>query len=626
MQFLRDLIERRVFRYLVAYAAGSWAALEVIDQLVGNEVLPGVAYRVVLTLVICGVPGALVVSWFHGAKGRQEIPMIERWLLAAVAVFALGTTGFVTTMSVDEGAGPAGPLLPTEDPARVAVLYMDARGGDDAEFLASGLTEALIDELSAVGGLHVVSRNGAQLFRHAPASSDSMARTLEVGSLVSGSVSVAGDRVRVDVALTSGLRGEQLASRRLERPRTEIFALQDELADTVAVFLRSAIGRELGARTMRDATSSPRAWELVQQAAQEQDDAAQLVAAGDLHGAARMLVSADSVLALAEGEDAEWVEPVLRRGWVAYAQSRLGGMDRAHNEEWIARGLAHAQRARASHPDDAGALELTATLRYWRYLLNLAGTPAESDELFHGAERDFRAAIAASGGTLASAQNSLSHLLIRKGELAEAKLNALQAYSTDPFLENVHLTLWRIFTTSWGLQDAVEARRYCDEGARRFPDDFRFSQCRLMLLALPGMQGDLGDAWKVLDEFAHASPPQVREVNRRRGMMYISIALAHAGMADSARAVVYAARASADIDPLRDLPQLESITWTVLGNPTEAVRQLEVYLSANPQALEGLRTDAERRALPWYYQQLLDEPRFRALVGMQLTTLSPGNQ
>lgn len=606
-----------MFRYVVAYAAASWAALQVIDQLVGNDVLPSITYRLVLTMAICGLPGAFVVSWFHGARGRQEIPSIERWLLAAVAVFALGTTGFVTRMSGAEGVRPAAALAPTENPARVAVLYMEPRGGDEAEFLASGLTEALIDELSAVRGLHVVSRNGSQLFRHAHATPDSVARTLEVGSLVGGTVSVSGERVRVDVALTSGARGEQIASRRLERPRTEIFALQDELADTVAVFLRRAIGRELGTRELRSATSSVRAWELVQQAAHEQDGAAQLVAANDLDAAARVLGSADSLLALGEREDPTWVEPVLRRGWVAYASSRLGGVDRSHNEEWIERGLAHAERALATHPDDAGALELSATLRYWRYLLNLAGTPAEADELYHRAEHDFRASIAASGGARASAQNSLSHLLINKGELAEAKLNALQAYASDPFLENVNLTLWRIFSASWGLQDGVEAERYCEEGARRFPGDFRFSQCRLMLLALPGMQGGLADAWHVLEEFTEASPPQVREVNRRRGMMYISIALAHAGLADSARSVVYAARAGADIDPLRDLAQLESITWSTLGDTDEAVRQLELYLTANPQALHGLRTDAERRDLPWYHQALLDEPEFRALVGLR---------
>jgi len=606
-----------VFRFVVAYAAVSWAALQLIDQLVGNGVLPAVAYRGLLAFVICGSPGALIVSWYHGARGRQEVPAIERWLLAGVGLFAAVTTGFVVRTSGSPTENKAAALAPTEDPARVAVLYMDARGGQDAEFLASGLTEALIDQLSAVEGLYVVSRNGSQVFRDVIATPDSIGRTLQAGSLVAGTVALSGDRVRVDVRLTGVSNGAQIASRRLERPRSEIFTLQDELADTVAVFLRRAIGRELGSRKLRAGTTSIRGWELVQQAAQSEHGAALLAAAGDLPGAERTFSTADSLLERAEQEDTAWVEPVIRRGWLAYSQSRLGGMDRAHNERWIHQGLEHAERAIAARPNDADALELRATLLYWRYLLNLAGTPAEADQLYNDAERGFRASIAASGGRRASAQNSLSHLLLNKGELAEAKLNALQAYTADPFLENAHLTIFRIFSASWDLQDAVEAERYCTEGARRFPDYFRFSQCKLMLQALPGTKADLTDAWAVLDQFAAASPPQVREVNRRVGMMYISIALARAGMPDSAKAVARAARAGADLDPLRQLPRLESITWTTLGDYEEAVRQLGLYLTANPRALDGLRADAERGELPWHMQPLLDEPAFRSLVGLR---------
>jgi len=617
VQLLRDLNERRVFRYVVAYGAMSWAALEAIDQLVGNGLLPAVVYRAVLTLVLCGFPGALIVSWFHGAKGRQQMPAIEKWLLAGVAVFALGMTGVVARTGEKTEGSKSAELSPTDNPARVAVMYMTGRGGEDAEFLASGLTEALIDQLSVVEGLHVVSRNGSQLFRDVVVPADSIGRTLQVGSLVAGTVALSGDRVRVDVQLTATSTGEQIASRRLERPRSEIFTLQDELADTVAVFLRRSIGRELGARTLRAGTSSTRAWEYVQQAGQAQHGTALLVASGDLPAAERALLKADSLLALAEQEDPAWLEPVVQRGWAAYSRSRLGGLDRAHNEQWIRRGLEHAERAIAMRPQDPGALELRATLLYWQYLLNLAGTPAESDRLFDEAESGFRAAIAAAGGRRASAQNSLSHLLLAKGEVAEAKLNALQAYTADPFLENAHLTIWRIFTASWSLQDAVEAERYCSEGARRFPDNFRFFQCRLMLQALPGVVPDIPGSWRVLEQFAAASPPQVREVNRRSGMMYISMALARAGMADSAKAVARSARGGADIDPLRELARLESITWTILGDYEEAVRQLRLYLTANPQALDGLRADAERRELHWYMQPLADEPAFRSLVGLR---------
>ncbi|HEX6306855.1 MAG TPA: hypothetical protein VFZ69_01640 [Longimicrobiales bacterium] len=616
MRLIRDLIDRRVFRHVIAYAAIGWGLLEVIDQLVGNEVLPVAAYRAALALVLCGLPGALIVSWFHGAKGRQEVPAVERWLLLMVAVFALGTTGFFARTPMAVAPGTSVELAPTENPARVAVLYMESRGGDDAEFLASGLTETLIDELSAVNGLHVVSRNGSQLFRHDVAAPDSVGRTLQVGSLVGGTVSLSGDRVRVDVTLTGSSTGEQIANRRLERPRTEIFALQDELADTVAVFLRRAIGRELGERQLRAGTRSTVAWELVQQARQAELGAADLAAAQDMHAAERMLTSADSMLARAEQEDPAWLEPVIRRGWVAFAQARLGGLDRTHNETWIGRALEHADRAVAAGPENPAALELRATLRYWRFLLNLAGTVAESDELYHDAEREFRAAIAAAGGTHPSAQNALSHLLLNKGELAEAKLNALHAYTVDPFLENVHLTIWRIFQASWGLQDAVEARRYCDEGMRRFPDFFRFYECRLMVAALPGVPADFTEAWRLLDQYTEASPSPMRELNRRAGMMYIAMALARNGMADSAKSVAINARAGPDLDPVRDLVHLESIVWTALGETDQAVRQLTVYLTANPQALGGFRADAETGELPWYFKPLLDEPAFRSLVGL----------
>jgi TolB-like protein/tetratricopeptide (TPR) repeat protein len=605
-----------LFRYVVAYAATSWAILEVIDQLVGNGVFPQRVYIAALTLVLCGIPGALIVSWFHGAKGKQEIPRIERVLLAVVVLFALGTTGFVARATHTGAEAVATALPPTEDPSRVAIMYMDARGGEDAQFLASGLTETLIDQLGAVEGVHVISRNGSQLFRGVAAPPDSVGRTLQVGSLVGGTVSVAGDRVRVDIALTSSMDGEQIASRRLERPRTEIFELQDELADTVSVFLRREIGKELGARTLKAATPSIRAWELVQQAGQSIHSATQLEAAHDVHAAERALNVADSLLALAEIEDPSWPTPLVTRGWVAFRHSRLAGMDRNLNGEWIDRGLTHADRAIASSPRMAEALELRATLLYRRFLLNLAGTPEEADKLYHDSEALFRQAIAAAGGKHASAQNGLSHLLLNKGEVAEAKLNALQAYTADPFLENSHLTIWRIFLASWGLQDLVEAERYCQEGMRRFPDYFRFHECQLRLAALPGAQPEFPKLWEILDQFSAASPPAMQDIHRRSGMVYLAAALARTGMQDSARSVVRRARPTADIDPLRELAHLETMVWVAIGDEQEAVRQLQLYLTANPQALGGLRRDAERAELPWYLQPLLDEPAFRQLVGL----------
>ncbi len=625
LSFFKDLAQRRIFRYLVAYAAAGWATLEVVDQFADNGVVPRVLYRGALSLFVSGLPGALIVSWFHGAKGRQEVPAIERWLLGAVAIFALITTGFVVRAGLADPAGASAAVLaPEADPSRVAVMYFEPRGGGDAEFLAAGLTEALIDELSAVEGLHTVSKNGSQLFRGRSAPVDSIGRTLQAGTIVSGIVAQAGDRVRVDVSAANAVSGDQYDSKRLERPRAEIFDLQDELADTVAVFLRRAIGVELSQVQLRAGTESVAAWEFVQRAQQAADGSQVILASNDIEGASRALAGADSVLAQAEAADPAWVEPIVRRAWLAYRQARLGGVDRTHSAGWSDVGIAHAERALALRGDDPGALEIHATLVYWKVLLNLAGSPAERDRLREKAEAEFRAAIAG-GGQRAFALTSLSHIMLNKGLWAEAKLNGLRAYEADPFLENVNLTLFRIFTASWNLQDAVEAKRYCDEGVRRFPNDFRFRQCELWSYSLPGVTPDFDRAWQLAAEFGEMSPPPLREVNRLRGYTYVGMALALAAtgqpsrpqLADSARAVLVRGRATAQIDPGREIALLESIARTTLGDIQEAVLQLSNYLAANPGQLDAYRADAQRNELPWYHRALIDEARFRELVGLR---------
>src|SRR5262249_36881203 len=75
------------------------------------------------------------------------------------------------------------------DPSRVAVLYFSHRG-DSARttYLADGLTEALIHELSAVKALQVISANGVRPYRNETVRPDSLRRALGVGSIVEGTV------------------------------------------------------------------------------------------------------------------------------------------------------------------------------------------------------------------------------------------------------------------------------------------------------------------------------------------------------------------------------------------------------------------------------------------------------
>jgi len=609
----KDLRERRVVQFLLTYAAAGWLVLQLVDQVVDRSVLPEVVYRVVLTLVVCGFPGAVIVSWFHGARGAQEAPTIEKWLLGVVSIFAVSASAWVARANVAAGV-PGGPieLGDTEDPRRVAVLYFGSQGGgDDAEFLATGLTESLIEELGTVDSLTVVSRNGSQLYRDEPRPApDSIGRALAVGTLVDGTVAVAGDRVRVTINVVNAADGKQLESTRFERPRQEIFDLQDTLSLQVADFLRRQIGQELGQIVLRRGTSSQEAWELVQQAAVVTDRAREALGNGDVEGASQSYEVADGILGRAETADPTWAEPITRRGWLAYRQSRLGGFDRAQYDQWIAVGLVHADRALATEPGDASALELRGTLLYWRILLNLIPDPNVASDAFQEAERLLRAA-----GT-PSAKSSLSHLLSRKGDVQLAYAAARDSYDADPFLENANLTLWRMTRTQWDLGDDRQTRRWCDEGLRRFPEDFRFRQCQLMLYALPAVPPDVPAAWERMRVFVEMSPPQVREINEKQGLQYVAMALVRAGLADSARAVMVRGRASSEIDPVRDIALLESMPRSWLGDWEEVVRLMGTYLSANPSAVDGYKQSLASNELFWYHSRLQDRPEFRALLGI----------
>jgi len=351
----------------------------------------------------------------------------------------------------------------------------------------------------------------------------------------------------------------------------------------------------------------------VQQAAEAETEAGRLVALDDVAGAQRRMETADSLLAEAASQAPEWSVPATRRGWLAYQRARWGGFDRAAIPDLLARAERHANDALARNPRDADALELRATVKYWRYLLNLTSEPGEAQRLLDEAEADFHAATRADP-TQASAFSSLSHLLMNKGATAQAKLAAERSYEADPWLLNANLTLLRLFQTSVDLQDEQEARKWCRAGSERFPNDFRFYECRVWLLTLPGRDPDtvaaaIGDAWAQCDAVAELSPAATSEFNERRCRMFVAMALVRADLPDSARAVARRARAGTDVDPIRELAWLESIVLTWLGDYDAALERLALYLAANPGQVRAFARDDT-----WWLEDLRGQPGYARLV------------
>jgi serine/threonine-protein kinase len=506
------------------------------------------------------------------------------------------------------------------DPNNVAVTYFEDRTGGRLRYLADGLTEALIERLADVHALRVVSANGVRPFRGGDVGPDSIARALKVGSLVRGSVeSLRGDSVRVIVRLVDGASGVDFKSTTLKGAASDALRLRDDLAERAASFLRSRLGEEIELKTQQTETRSNEAWLLVQQAAQADKEAERLAAADSVDAASARFAHADSILVDAERLDPNWAQPAVLQGTLAYRQARLAG-DRVKSSHWIANGLAYAERALNLDARNGDALALRGTLRYWRWLQNLESDPRRAELLLRDAEKDLRTAVAISP-TNAAAWSALSHLEYQKPDFTEAKLAALRAYQEDAYLAAAPDIVWRLYTTSYDMEDFSGAEQWCAEGQRRFPANPRFVECRLWLMTARSETPTIKRAWTLVDSLQRLVPKEQWELARLSALSAIAGVIARAAqadtvhrasLADSARHVLQRSRPSAEQDPDGELLGNQAFVTTLLGDKTTAFRLLKQYFALNPS----------HRALfakgnSWWWRPLMDDARFAELVGFQ---------
>ena len=165
------------------------------------------------------------------------------------------------------GGPPAAPsVVPADAPlptaastdAAIAVLpFADMSPERDQDYLCEGLAEELIDALTHIEGLRVAARSSSFQFRGGQDLRD-VGRKLNVASLVEGSVRKAGQMLRITVQLIDAATGYHQWSARFDRSCEDVFAVQNEIAETLATTLR---GGTLSLRERRAVRRQPTAIE-----------------------------------------------------------------------------------------------------------------------------------------------------------------------------------------------------------------------------------------------------------------------------------------------------------------------------------------------------------------------------
>ncbi len=185
-------------------------------------------------------------------------PMPKGWRLAAI-IAGLAAAGILlgylqSTYMKKIRQAPA---------ATVAVMPFANVGGDpENEYFSDGLTEEIIDRLGRVPGLKVVGRSVMAQFRGKNASLDEIASRLGASVVVEGSVRRQGERLRVVARLAKASDGSSLWSQTYDRRMKDVFAIQDEIAQSVANALRVQVRGEGAASPPRRTTQNIEAYNL----------------------------------------------------------------------------------------------------------------------------------------------------------------------------------------------------------------------------------------------------------------------------------------------------------------------------------------------------------------------------
>jgi TolB-like protein/tetratricopeptide (TPR) repeat protein len=161
---IRALHSRKMFQVGILYLGGAWALLEATNFFVQNYVLSQKLVSVVILLLVLGLPAVLVIAWYHGEHGRQEVERSELAILTTLFVLAgIGTYRISTgeeTAAFSGAAGARAPLVATTDlgAGSVAILpFTNSTGADSLDWLGPGVSDILTSNLAQLSGVEVVS-------------------------------------------------------------------------------------------------------------------------------------------------------------------------------------------------------------------------------------------------------------------------------------------------------------------------------------------------------------------------------------------------------------------------------------------------------------------------------------
>jgi len=287
MKILGEMKRRNVFRVGIAYIVAGWMVVQLGYIVAANLAAPPWVMGLVITFVVAGFPIMMYSTWFFGIttegirkesdiqasatltrrRGRR-LDAITLALLAMVAGMVMLERFMPKPPSLEVASETSqAPAEPEPEPVieenSIAVLpFTNMSAEANQEYFSDGLSEELLNVLTHVEGLNVASRTSSFAYKGENRNIRQIARTLRVANILEGSVRKLGDRLRITAQLIDTSNDRQLWADHYDRDMTDIFQVQDEIANAIVSALTTELGVGLQAVNVQSATSNLDAYDL----------------------------------------------------------------------------------------------------------------------------------------------------------------------------------------------------------------------------------------------------------------------------------------------------------------------------------------------------------------------------
>ena len=211
--FFSELKRRKIYGTAVAYAVAAWILLQIGEVTFEPLHFPDWAMTALVIAAILGFPLAIVISWFFdvGPGGIRR----DHGMGGAARQEAYSSTS-VTSPSIA--------VLP----------FVDMSAELDQGHFCEGVAEEILNALTRIDKLHVAARTSSFQYRNGSGDIREIGENLGVGTILEGSVRHAENRIRVTAQLINVADGYHIWAKSFDEELKDIFAIQDEIAQTIA--------------------------------------------------------------------------------------------------------------------------------------------------------------------------------------------------------------------------------------------------------------------------------------------------------------------------------------------------------------------------------------------------------